>query len=209
MDTSLLVDFQLDAGRHLISQLTYDGVEVVAAFWATTPDDDNWYLYIATPLVEITGSAQSYRILLESLKKLEGTTLSFSDIKIIGASNPIVREVIKAVSQSTDKIGMNYSGKMLGGLAVDKAFLYSRHLYDEEESQKFYKKEIYRSLLNNLMRGPGVFDPNKITLKDGNSFMGFLTTLNVNSEGEASAVFLVAGTNEKQEFDIDAIASLE
>jgi hypothetical protein len=209
MDTSLLVEFQLEAGRRLISQLTYDGFEVAAAFWATTPDDDNWYLYIATPLVELHGSAQSYRMLLESLQKLEGTPLSFSDIKLIGATTPIARDVLNVLEKSSGKLGMNYSGKTLGGMVVDKAFLYYRHLYDAEESQKFYKKEIYRSLLNNLMRGPGVYGPNKITLRDGSSFMGFLTTLNVNSEGEASAVFLVAGSDEKRQFDIDDIVSIE
>jgi hypothetical protein len=207
MDTSLLVEFQLEAGRLLISQLTSDGFEVAAAFWATTPDDDYWYLYIATPLVELHGSAQSYRILWESLRKLEGTTLSFADIKIIGATNPIARDVVKILEKSSGKLGLNYSGKTLGGMVVERAFLYARHLYDPDESQKRHKKEILDHLFENLKRGPGVFEPDQIALRDGSSFTGHLTTLNVNSEGKVSAIFLVQ-SDANREVDVDDIVSI-
>jgi hypothetical protein len=91
MDSYELVEHQIDSGHRLISRLVQDGFEITAALWMKTAEEGDWFLYIATPLVEQRGLAEAYRLLQASIQRLQGIPLSLSDVKLIGAENPITR----------------------------------------------------------------------------------------------------------------------
>jgi hypothetical protein len=207
MDSGELVDWQIEAGRRLLAQLTRDGFEVAAAFWVKTAEEGVWFLYIVSPLVEQTGLAVTYRSLLASLQKLEGTPISFSDVRLTGTSSKIAQDALMIIAKKVGKSVTRYDAKQLGDMSTDEVFFYPRHFYNTEEGQRIHKEEIIRDLTKNLMRGPGIFAPNRITLKDGSSFLGFLTTLHVNSEGEASAEFMEQGKEDRRHVTVDEIAA--
>ena len=101
MDSDELVDHQINAGARLITQLVRDGFEIKAAFWVKTAEQDIWFLYVATPLVEHKGLAATYRILQASILRLQDIPLSLFDVKLVGADNPITRDVVAILNRSS------------------------------------------------------------------------------------------------------------
>src|SRR5262245_39407751 len=62
MDQGTLVEMQIDNGNRLLDQLVEEGVPVAAAAWLKESDDGQWFLYIATPLVDEGGATkEAYR----------------------------------------------------------------------------------------------------------------------------------------------------
>src|SRR5258706_16364842 len=129
MDSNELVDFQVDAGQRLITQLVRDEFEVKAAFWVKTAEEGIWVLYVATPFVEQRGLAETYRLLQTSLQRLQGIPLSLSDIKLVGADNLITRDVLKILSRYPGRMATRYGGKQLGNMMIEGAYIYPDHLY--------------------------------------------------------------------------------
>src|SRR5438552_3759345 len=95
MDQISLVKPLLDDGLRLILQLAHDHFDVTAAFWLKAGEDNGRHLYIASKAVDDKGPAEAYRKVQASLAQLPGVGISLADIKLIGASNPITRDVLK------------------------------------------------------------------------------------------------------------------
>src|SRR5947209_6006011 len=103
MDQISLVDRRIEDGQKLVQHLLRDNFDVAAAFWLKTSADDWWHLYVASKLVDERGPVEAYRALQASLQQISGTTLSLTDVKLIGSSNPITSDVLKMQKR--------YSGK--------------------------------------------------------------------------------------------------
>ena len=124
MDRISLVDRRIDDGQKLILQLARDGFDVTAAFWLKPSEDDWWNLYIATKVVDDNGPAIAYRALQKSQQKLIGTTISLADVKLIGPSNPITRDVRKIRRRYSGSAPISFGGAQLGNVNVEEALIY-------------------------------------------------------------------------------------
>jgi hypothetical protein len=119
-----LVDRRIDDGQRLILQLVRDGFDVTASFWLKPPEDNWWNLYVASKAVDEDGPAVAYRMLQKSQQKLIGTTISLSDVKLIGASNAIVRDVRKIQRRYSGTAPIRFGGARLGTMTVEEALIY-------------------------------------------------------------------------------------
>jgi hypothetical protein len=124
MDQSSLVDRRIDDGERLIQQLLRDNFDVTVAFWLKTSEEDWWHLYIGSKMVDERGPIQAYRALQESLQKLSGTTVSLTDVKLIGAANPITTDVLKIQKRQSGKGPIRFGGTHFGGITVEEALIY-------------------------------------------------------------------------------------
>ena len=79
-----LVERRIRDGRTFINTLYKHGFDVTVSFWARTSEDDVWLLYVASPKVDERKLADAYREVYGVLQTIQGTTVSASDVKLIG-----------------------------------------------------------------------------------------------------------------------------
>ena|SRR5438105_2671544 len=125
MDQIALVDRRIDDGQRLVQQLLRDNFDVTVAFWLKTSEEDWWHLYVATKVVDERGPLEAYRALQASLQQLPSTTVSLTDVKVIGTSSPITRDVLKIQNRYSGTAPFRFSGVThFGGITVEDALIY-------------------------------------------------------------------------------------
>jgi hypothetical protein len=124
MDTSTLVENRIDDGRKLINLLTQKGFPLTAVFWVETSEEGDWLLYIASPVVDQKGTAAAYRDVYAVLTTISGTSISVSDVKLIGINNPITKDVLGIRERYPGKNPTVSRRRQLGSIAVDEVYVY-------------------------------------------------------------------------------------
>jgi hypothetical protein len=206
VDSDELVEFQIDAGQRLVVQLVRDGFEVKAAFWAKTAEEGIWFLYIATPLVEQRGSAEAYRLLQASLQRLEGIPLSLADVKVIGAENPVTRDVLNILNRYPAPLATRYGGKQLAKMTVEGAYLYPERLYAAQEARAMTPQEVAQKVLG-LMNRTGTLESSRVTLTNGTTFLGVPVGLEL-LNNVMNIKFIIDNVHSPQNYPITEIAEI-
>jgi hypothetical protein len=117
-----LVDSQIESGKELIQALAADGFGVTVAFWAQESEDGLWFLYIASPVVDDRGLAESYRIVQRKIRSMPNLWLDSFDVKLIGDSEPIARDALKF--RGNYRGATQIGSRQLGDIAIDRAYIY-------------------------------------------------------------------------------------
>jgi len=208
MDTIALVEFQIDAGQRLIVQLIRDGFRVEAALWVKTAEEGIWFLYIASPIVEETGLPAAYRVLQSSLQRLQGIPLSLSDIKLVGRDNPITRDVQAILARFHGAIATRLSGKQLGDVSVEEAYLYPAYLFSVQGAGPMTQDEVLGELFRLMNRGTGSVPASRITLRNGTTFTGVPFSIQSCSHRPMVIQFVAEGELAPRALGIDEIASI-
>lgn len=68
MDQNTLVSGQAENGKRLLNALAEAGFEVRLAFWAKPTEEDRWYLYLASPVMETRDPRVAYGRVLEVMR---------------------------------------------------------------------------------------------------------------------------------------------
>jgi len=124
MDTYTLVENRIDDGRKLINLLNQKGFALSAVCWVKTSEEGDWYLYIATPVVDQKGAADAYREVYGVLTSISGTSVSVSDVKLVGANNPITKDILGIRERYPGKHPTFSRRSQLGSVAVDEGYIY-------------------------------------------------------------------------------------
>jgi hypothetical protein len=134
MDTVTMVDDLLEDGSVLLIRVIKDGFKVTGACWISTVDDGRWILYISSPKVDEDGPLLSYRKVLQSLRSIGETSITSSNIVLIGNSHPIAMGIrgVKLAPYAVKKVS-RVSPPLLGGAIVQDAFIYHPDMFTEPE----------------------------------------------------------------------------
>lgn len=124
MDTYTLVENRIDDGRILVNGLTQKGFPLTAVFWVKTSDEGNWLLYIASTSVDEKGAAEAYREVYGVLTTMSGTSISVSDVKLIGINNPITKDVLGIRERYPGKTPTISRRRQVGPVATDELYVY-------------------------------------------------------------------------------------
>ena len=122
MDNETLVNDQTDAGSELLARLKSAGIAVTVAFWAYATENQRWYFYIASPVVDDEGLAMAYRKVNIELGRLRTPWLQRNELRLISNTDPIAQE---ALEYADDQFATTYGGRKLGNLIVDGAYISS------------------------------------------------------------------------------------
>jgi hypothetical protein len=123
MDTTTLVDKQIDEGKQLVDHLRKNGFDVAVAFWVLATAEERWFFYIASTLVETDGLAAAFRKVYSELSRSQVQWISRSDIRLIGSQSPLA---LDAIAYQSSKLATRYGGRMLGNLIVEEAYIYPK-----------------------------------------------------------------------------------
>ena len=124
MATGLLVENYVDAGQQFLDALRSSGFDVTTAFWVRTSEDDLWFLYIASPAADKGSLAKVYSEVYRILQALRSSWVSESDVKLIGASNPITLDVIRLRDNWPGTSIVKRDGLQLGSMFVEEVHIY-------------------------------------------------------------------------------------
>ena len=122
MDKSTLVTEQIEAGSELIQQLAHGGFDVTAAFWFKGTEDNRWYFYVVSPIVDSEGLNQAYTRLHPFVWQMP----HFFAIAWI-CRHDYERAGFRMLS-GDDETGkgsaIRWRGKILGNVSIEEAYLY-------------------------------------------------------------------------------------
>ncbi len=137
-----MVEKRIEDGQELIHQLVRDDFDVEVAFWLKTSEEDWWHLYVASKVVDERGPLEAYRAVQGSLGRLTGTTISLSDVKLIGTEDPIATQMLKLQERNRAKKPISYQA-VGGGMGAEEAYIYpplpARRVPSEGEERRLKK----------------------------------------------------------------------
>ena len=124
MDTNGLVTRRVEDGQKYINSLSLKGFDVTAACWVRTSDEDVWLLYVASPRVDNRKLADAYSEAYAVLQTMEGTTISASEVKLVGENNPIATEILDVRRRYADTFVDSSILRQLGSVMIEEAYVY-------------------------------------------------------------------------------------
>jgi hypothetical protein len=127
MDTESPVKDVIDDGQRLVEEVSQGGFPVTAAFWLQASEDDRWYFYVVSPVVDDEGLARAYRRLHPLVRRMpQPFEIDPLEIKLIGPSNPIAQEVLAIHRRAPGPrlSPLRWGGQRLGNVSVEDAYLY-------------------------------------------------------------------------------------
>jgi hypothetical protein len=124
MDTSTLVNFDIENGKEVIDALDRDGKSPNVALWAKIPDYEDWRLVIASDRIDQTSSLSGYTEINESLKRAGFPFRRKPTISLRSMDKPFIQALRRAFASAADTYGMRLGGQMFGDQYLEDAFVY-------------------------------------------------------------------------------------
>ncbi len=125
MDQITLVENRIDDGTKLIEELEKAGIPVTAACWIKTDDDEQWYLYVASPIVDDQGPVAAYRRVHSIIRQMPGGFwIDPFEVRLLGANDPVAQAVLESDEKHPARIATRYKRPTLGGISIEAAYIY-------------------------------------------------------------------------------------
>jgi hypothetical protein len=140
MDQATLVSEQARGGEKLLARLQSAGLDLSAACWAKTAEDEQWYLYLVSPTVETQGLRHGYLTIRATLSHMQGEwadtfeRINPFDVKLIGPSNPLARGVLELYQSWPDSTSPWHGGSLIGSVYVAGAYIYPASMFITAQS---------------------------------------------------------------------------
>jgi hypothetical protein len=124
MDTSTLVNFDIENGKEVIDALDRDGKSPNVALWAKIPDYEDWRLVIASDRIDQTSSLSGYTEINQSLKRAGFPFRRKPTISLRSMDKPFIQALRRTFASAADTYGMRLGGQMFGDQYLEDAFVY-------------------------------------------------------------------------------------
>jgi len=125
MAEAILVSDQIEAGAEFAREFENFRKESVV-FWVKPIDSEDWKLYIASDDIDYTNIDIAYREVLRISKP--NMWLGPLQIKLVNTSEDIAAAAIGVRDRGGAKLAVDYGGSSLGGLEIDRAYIYREDL---------------------------------------------------------------------------------
>jgi hypothetical protein len=135
--------------------------------------------------------------------------LSSSEIKVVGPSNPIARDVLAIMVRHPGRLSTRFGGRTLGSMAVEQTYIYPPQVFTLTQANPMTAEDISREILRLMNRGPGVLQPSRVTLKDGITFNGVPISLQFGSEKALVVQFIADGEAAPRVVRLNEIAAID
>jgi hypothetical protein len=117
-----LVEDQIEDGRRLMARLVAEGFKVTAASWIWDSEDGQWYLFLASPVVDHEGEIKAYRRVHLLMGQMpQPFSLHPLDVKVIEKADPITKDVVAFRDRYAGRSPTWFRGTRLGELAIEAA----------------------------------------------------------------------------------------
>ena len=136
MDQDTVVNDEIECGKRLIEKLNNEGFEVQVAFWTRLTDEEKWYLYLASPFVDVNGPKAAYGCVFDAMGKMTDLWTDPLDVRVIGTNDSLTQGALAVtkskVSDSPFAVPkpkpyprmIRLGGSTLGGISIVGAYIY-------------------------------------------------------------------------------------
>jgi hypothetical protein len=127
MGQTTLVERHLEDAKKLLARLGQEHFDVTAAAWIKPDDESKWYLYIVSRAVDAAGASNAaYLALGQVVRSMPDLWIESDDIKLIGASEPMARDLValKLQPRYTARIPERIPWPRLGGRFIQEVLWY-------------------------------------------------------------------------------------
>lgn len=174
-----LAEQKVSGGRRLLKDLDRDGFDVTVALWVKPGEDGKWRLYVASKDADSAGLAAAYRQVYAALQHQPTAPLSPSEVKVIGANDPISRDAVQARDRHAGAGPVVFEGWRLGDTPVDGAYIYPPPPYHLTPADAVARAV---SLMTGRRPGQRV-RPSSVTLRDGSTREAIPVGVQLDSSG--------------------------
>jgi hypothetical protein len=126
MDTDTLVEKSHDEVRMLVEELPRRGFPVSAALWVKMSENEKWYFYIVSPVVDEAGLREAYGRMQPLVREMQTFWIEPLKIHLIGPSDPIASGVLAYLAR-LPRLRVSpipWRGMWLGDKSVLAAYIY-------------------------------------------------------------------------------------
>jgi len=124
VDTSALVNYDIENGKEVIEALDRDGKNPDVAMWAKLPDYESWRLVIASSRLS---RDSGYEEINDAMRKAGISYRKRPTISWRPMDKPFIQALRKSFASAADTYGMRLGGQMFGDQYVEDAFVYRIH----------------------------------------------------------------------------------
>jgi hypothetical protein len=124
MDTTALVEHDIEAGRKLIEALDRSSFPVKAALWLYFGGAEDWRLVIASPVVDRDGLKAAYTA-VQSVRNNtpEASSLGLDSILLVRPNNHIIKVLSRYISGS-ERTNRRFRRNTFDNLFIEDAYVY-------------------------------------------------------------------------------------
>lgn len=125
MDNFPLVTDQIDDGKKFVAALVGAGFPVTASAWIKADGDGQWYLYIASPVVDKQGETKAYRRIHPIIFNMPPPfCVEPFGVKLIKTTSRLAKDLVAIREDHPGKYPAWFRGVGLGGLSIEGAYIY-------------------------------------------------------------------------------------
>jgi len=125
--TEVLSENMKKSGAELIRRLDNSNSDVKTALWLYFPEERNWKLIIASPLVGENGPKAFYKRIIDSNNEVneEEYVVSINDIGVANIDHPIIQLMKFAiVTGENDVSDIRFSRNTINGTFIEDSLIY-------------------------------------------------------------------------------------
>ena len=125
--TEILSENMTKSGAELIKRLDKSNSEVKTALWLYFPEEKNWKLIIASPLVGKNGPKAFYKRIIDSNNEAseEEYVVSLNDIGVANIEHPVIQLMKFAISTGEDDVSnIRFSRNTINGTFIEDSLIY-------------------------------------------------------------------------------------
>ena len=185
----------------LVANLVRDGFDVAVALWVKTSEEGLWYFYVGSQSVESMPLADAYRTAYSALTKIPNSSLTLSQIKLIGSQDVVASDAIKNRDSFSDGRATTFIDITIGNLPCDVAYIYPR------PAKLMSSDEVVLKIADRMNR-PIPYAFSLITLRDGTEIHAIPVGIQLNDVGAIQLVLQDLNDKAKKTISADEVASI-
>ena len=78
----------------MIEELVKEGYDLTVAFWARPIEEEKWFLYISSTVVNDKGIAMAYKIVYDAVSRMPELGFDIFDIKVLAAHDVMAQAAL-------------------------------------------------------------------------------------------------------------------
>lgn len=125
MDTTILVDKDIEDGRKLIEALDKSMSNLVGALWFYYSDSREWRLLLVSPLVDSAGPRNCYKVIQSVIEHMSRDFgISLSRISVLSPTDNLIRLLKVAIRTGKEISEIRFTSSTINGVFVEDALIY-------------------------------------------------------------------------------------
>ena len=125
MDTTILVEKDIESGKILLEYLDKKNLDIKAALWLYNSEMGRWYFLISTELVDQEGARKLYFQIANHIKKIrDSINFDVDDIRLAPYSSPLINLLKIAIRTGPGISGIRFQQNVINGHLIEDAYIY-------------------------------------------------------------------------------------